>query len=213
MSINFLKNFSFPRAISNQKANSNPCPDQIVGQLSNGVFTSSNRENIDYSIKNNNYTIQNKLTNPIVIILESPHKNEYDPITRSALGPAMGKTGENFKKYFASLIVKSKIYQSIATLHCDIVLVNAIQYQCSLGMSLNNTTNAKSRDDNFNTCFDNNNTNDLKDRLIAIAPIATINLCTAQFRAKIMNKCSNFSNYTDGNHPSSWWWKTKRKIN
>ena len=158
-----------------------------------------------------NNTISNKLSDPIVIILESPHKDEFDTITSMALGPAMGKTGDNLKAHFDFAIQNSSIYQFLLGASHDIVLVNAIQYQCSLGNSLGKKkpTNISLRNTNFKLCF---NTNDLQKRLNALKPFATINLCTKQFQQNVANIAQSFNNYTYGNHPSSWYIPSNRII-
>lgn len=98
MAVNFFGKFIIPAEFKNKinKANLNPCPDQLVGNFDGTTFTPyQKRSDIDYVGQNQ---INNGLKEPIVIILESPHISEYDPVTSMALGPAMGKTGENLKK-------------------------------------------------------------------------------------------------------------------
>lgn len=218
MAINYLINFNFSSIINpvpGISVNPNPCPDQLVGTLKNGVFAPSARTNIDYL---NSNTISNNLTNPIVIILESPHKDEYNTNTLQALGPAMGKTGIAFNQYFDSLIVASKNIALSPQHNHDILFVNAIQYQCSLGKKLNGKDsyeNKKQRDQNWLTCFNNSESNDLEKRIAAIKPYAIINLCTIGLsnlqlyvdRAvkSYVNQVGNSSiYYTIGNHPSTW---------
>lgn len=216
MAVNFLKNLNFLNTIGNNNANPNPCPDQLVGYFLGTTFTPiSTRQNIDYISCNQ---ISPTLNDPIVIILESPHKNEYDPITSMAIGPAMGRTGINFKNYFASKIQKSKIYQQICISQHDIVLVNSIQYQCSLGYKLNGKgayRYKKQRDKNWLICFGNSSSNDLIKRITAINPCAIINLCTIGIRnlkqhvdndvTSNLNKIKKKSVlYTTGDHPSTW---------
>ena len=165
----------------------------------------------------NNPTIKNKLTEPIVIILESPHKDEFDPITLMALGPAMGNTGRNLVKHFDSLIQNSSIYNYLTGAPHDIVLVNAIQYQCSLGNNLSGKgsyQNKKQRDKNWLACFNAVNSNDLLNRIDAIKPFAIINLCTfGLFNLQLhldrtvrqyIQTTQPQTLYTIGKHPSSW---------
>lgn len=143
--INFLNNFNFG-AIAQNAPTKNPCPDQIVGILDQGNFISqANRTNVDYVMYGNYPMVSNKLSNPIVIVLESPHINEFDPITGAAIGPAAGKTGVNFKKYFQQLITSSAIYQHVKNKVCHIILLNAVQYQCSLGKNLRTRGNKKNK--------------------------------------------------------------------
>jgi hypothetical protein len=219
--INFLRNFSFANIAPNA-SNINACPDQVVGKIVNGVFNPYlKRADIVYVDNNNMVSVTNKLKNPVVIILESPHKNEFDPITKMALGPCMGVSGENFNSFFNSIFHLSSIYQNIQHAVCDVIFLNAIQYQCSLGLSLsgkNNLANKKVRDSNFLTCLNNINNNDFILRLQAIHPFAIINLCTkglSNLQQKIDNICiqQGFVNYTTGYHPSTWKNKKYAKIN
>lgn len=104
------------------------CPDQFVGRikvdissiiLESGVNDFLTRQNINYK----NEIAQNS---KIVLILESPHKNEFI----CPFGPAKGKTGQNIRLLFSEVF---KDYLPSGTY--DFYIVNAIQYQCSLGFS------------------------------------------------------------------------------
>ncbi len=219
--INFLKNFSFANIAPNA-SNINACPDQVVGEIVNGVFSPyPKRADMVYVDNNNMVSVTNKLKNPIVIILESPHKNEYDPITKMALGPCMGVSGVNLYNDFNNNFSKSKIYNAMNSLECDVILLNAIQYQCSEGKPLSgkkNEANKKNRDNNFFICINNKDKNDFVTRLKAISPFAIINLCTIGkmgLQQMVENVCrkNNFTkNYTKGIHPSAWNNGKKQKI-
>lgn len=74
--------------------------------------------------------------NVIVIILESPHVDEYEG--NMPIGPAQGKTGDNINKYLCTILDEA-VQREILNVNSkfpkyDLVLMNAIQYQCSLGM-------------------------------------------------------------------------------
>lgn len=69
----------------------------------------------------------------IIIILESPHIAEFDPITKQPLGPCQGKTGENIAMYLSEILKSNHVGLTLSHKKYDIVLLNAIQYQCSLG--------------------------------------------------------------------------------
>ena len=127
-----------------------------------------NRTDIKYKRIQKKDTIANNLYSPIVIVLESSHQDEHDPITLKALGPYIGATGYNLKTYFDSIIVHSQIYPHICSLKHDIVLLNAVQFQCSLGNSLSGKgsyRNKKCRDSNF---IQGLRGNDLSRRIMAI---------------------------------------------
>lgn len=64
----------------------------------------------------------------LVVVLESPHKEEYEP-NGEPRGPARGRTGEHLKEHLAD-VVKEHVGEIN---DCEVLLMNAIQYQCSLG--------------------------------------------------------------------------------
>lgn len=179
--INFLNNFNFNSIVPNHLVTS-PCPDQLVGYVTNRSYVSYQaRTNIDYVLNSNNkHTVTNQLTNPIVIILESPHIHEYDPITNMAIGPAYGNTGKYFKLYFGQILSQTPTI-TLPNTRCDVILLNAVQYQCSLGLPLNGTNNKVNknhRDNIFNSILSNHQYCDLIERINAINPCVIMNLCT-----------------------------------
>lgn len=222
-----MNNFNFAAHIRqnlpngfSQQINNNACPDQLVGELVNGAFVPYlARVNIDYRVINNNYYINNSIRNDrLVVLLESPHVSEYDPITGQALGPALGHTGFYFQNYFSASLAASRIFSNLKSLALDVVLANPVQYQCSLGLNLSIHGNATLRDHNFISCFNGGHTsNDLDRRLQALRPSFVINLCTENLRGdvtKFINNCNIIlpNNYTNGNHPSSWYQVKNIKI-
>jgi hypothetical protein len=65
----------------------------------------------------------------VVIVLESPHKDEYDiKLSSNAPAPALGRTGGKLNKLFLELF-KCKV--KFGKYH--VILMNSIQYQCSFG--------------------------------------------------------------------------------
>ena len=78
-----------------------------------------------------NILIKNKVNDRIVIILESPHKDEY---SKKITAPAMGTTGENINKYLLDILNKKIGNPQIDKKEYDVILMNAIQYQTSLGI-------------------------------------------------------------------------------
>lgn len=78
-----------------------------------------------------NILIKNKVNDRIVIILESPHKDEY---SKQITAPAMGTTGENINKYLLDILNKKIGNPQGDKKEYDVILMNAIQYQTSLGI-------------------------------------------------------------------------------
>ena len=90
------------------------CPDQYIGtvaEVSQGNFDSFRRP-ISSRPKGSS----------AIIVLESPHVNEFQGL----IGPAKGKTGVYLSMYAGYVL------GDVAS-DTSIVLVNAVQYQCSLG--------------------------------------------------------------------------------
>lgn len=103
----------------------------------------------------------------IVIILESPHIAEYN-VTPPL--PAMGTTGDNLQKVFptllAGIIDNNDKYR--------IILMNSIQYQCSMGQCTK-----KYRDHLWlNLWFNENLKDDFTGRLKKYKPDLIFNFCT-----------------------------------
>lgn len=69
----------------------------------------------------------------VVIILESPHKDEYSDKDGKINNPicANGQTGDNLEKHLSQLMTEMKLNDK----NVDIAIINAIPYQCSQGVS------------------------------------------------------------------------------
>lgn len=224
--VNYISDtFDFIATTGHIPLNASPCPDQICGVLRDGIYTSIRKRktkyNIDYVQRTKTLCQHKHPKSPIVIILESPHADEYCKYCGSPLGPAQGDTGDFFDEYFHTLIMKSNIYKSIRHGVHAVIFVNAVQYQCSLGRALfgpKNVINRNVRDQNWLNCMDNGCAVDLIQRIKSLSPYAIINLCTkgpANLREvvdKVVKQNFPLTCYTQGNHPSSWWCPRNRKI-
>ena len=94
------------------------------------------KENILPDKRINNFSdvdVGAKKNKRIVIILESPHKYEYSK-TIPAPAPAMGETGRNIKEYLLEILDKKIGNPKDNEKKYDVILMNAIQYQTSLGI-------------------------------------------------------------------------------
>ena len=98
------------------------CPDQYVGKISE--FNAGQQDFPDRipAIERPNNQIC------LIVILESPHKDEFI----GDLGPAKGKTGRLIRKWIGTDELGLSQYRKYG-----LILVNAIQNQCSLGISTN----------------------------------------------------------------------------
>lgn len=195
---NIFKNFIDKQPKDKAKNSSTVrCFDNYVGQIKivNGAVASkalwfcrdlriSNHYCVSEKIDLSNYQSPlEKMCNckTIVLILESPHKDEYDDSKSSITpAPALGRTGSNLDNKFVCKInefiknntkrveIKNGVY--------NIILMNAVQYQCSMGLVPLNTTvrNALFLQMWFNGKVRKNFTK----RLNKYAPDVVINCCT-----------------------------------
>lgn len=117
----------------------------------------------------------------LAIVLESPHESEYENnMIDHPLRPAMGKTGENIDEYLMHVV------RSCALLHLGIcrrtrvVLVNPIQFQCSLvSVIKKNKRWTKIRDRVWNALWSQQSIRDeFRSRLGVYRPDFIINACT-----------------------------------
>ena len=96
------------------------CPDQFVGH----IHELSGRET--FPVRK---PIAARPKEPcVILVLESPHRDEYvsKPGGPEAPCPANGQTGRNICSHLGRL-------QAPQYLHSGLILMNAVQFQCSLG--------------------------------------------------------------------------------
>lgn len=215
MSVNYLKAFDFTKLSHYKKPGAVlPSPDQFVGTLraekGSYHFEPCQRDNVDYH--NNGFTFESGKTYEtyhILVILESPHRFEYNA-SNQPVGLVMGQTGYLFFSLFDQLLTKSKL--SMVDRTYSVILANAIQYQTSCGLNLINRT---IRDQNWLDIFEKHGGKaDLKQRIFTIKPRYTINLCSGGknpngLRAKVSEALSEWKlikgkHFTEGTHPASW---------
>lgn len=201
-----MTDFDFGRFAPPQHKVLCPCPDQIFGRMIGKNYTPAliaDRQDIEYI---DNHEEDAPPVSPIVIVLESPHTSEYQGT--KPVGIAHGRTGNFFNSKFMELMKNTDIYQNIKDddIH-DVVLVNAVQYQCSLGLPLNKYANKLQRDKIWLSCFGLRCAADLRDRISALEPFAVVNLCTKgvkNLQLVLHERICDFPNYMYGTHPSTW---------
>jgi hypothetical protein len=153
----------------------------------------------------------------IVVLLESPHIEEFNVSGQPyKSAPAWGKTGDRFNNQFIKVLNNNiKIILSKYSLQkqtFDVYIVNAIQYQCSLGIS---PINQGVRNGVFAYLWNlsvNSFCDDLIERLNFINPDLLINACTAKLKYKYCNVSTishlminkNIAFYTASSHMSMW---------
>lgn len=156
--------------------NYNLCKDNLIGKVEykNGKWVLiedyvlkedriKNKDNISIST--------NKINKRIIIVLESPHKNEY---SKELIAPAMGMTGKKIKFLFLNILndkLKTNIKENEVY---DLIIMNAIQYQASLGL------NTKIFRDRIwlNIWIDGKGRENFIERIKAYNPDIIFNFCT-----------------------------------
>lgn len=188
----------------------NLCLDKYVGDI---VSCDSGFQFIGDDFKYEN--IGKALQPSLIIILESPHIDEFDNDKRE-IGPAHGKTGSNIRNLFhcatRKILVKSGIKYRL-------ILINAVQYQCSLG--LGSRANLSQKDDVFDSCWEHKfiGRSDFLNRLNPFISIESdksiiINCCTkssnkskAERKQKVseaIREVVGSKTFYELSHPSAW---------
>lgn len=113
-----------------EKISERKCDDQSVCDIT------INSGNVTIPPKNN-WTRKMAIPNDkqkIVIIMESPHSEEFKGTTPA---PANGKTGDNIGMHFPKVVkeINSNPSNHIDDGKYELILMNAIQNQCSMGIS------------------------------------------------------------------------------
>lgn len=133
------------------------CPDQYLGKVAGFV---------EVPLTEGRTPAQKRTSEPcILLILESPHKEEFvgEP------GPAKGFTGEMIKQHLGTVLGLPDLE------NYGLILVNAIQHQCSLG---SNTTIY--RDRIFRAVWSNGGAENFQNRIVSIFQVGDliVNCCT-----------------------------------
>ena len=119
---------SIAKKINNDYLQCIQCPDQIVGQIEKDDNDNILVDWSEYDFKtriNIDYRSEINIDNKIILILESPHVEEFvEPY-----GPAKGVTGKNIRNLFQAVCGEDLLIGKY-----NLILMNAIQYQCSLGL-------------------------------------------------------------------------------
>ncbi len=139
----------------------------------------------------------------LALILESPHKCEYNG--RIPLRPANGNTGKNIN---TKLINRSFINSLDYDFDYEVMLINPVQLQCSCYNQGNNifTSNRTGKNNVFKCLFDCLKY-DFHQRLISYKPDFILNCTTYDLKKVVENAICGVrqvgSDATD-KHPSSW---------
>ena len=103
------------------------CQDNYIGKLSIAGEKWFIQKEARYENKGLILRKRTTKNEKIVIILESPHRDEF---MLNFTAPALGKTGEKIHTHLHRLLYN---YNLLNCKETEIYIVNAIQFQCSLG--------------------------------------------------------------------------------
>lgn len=249
-SVNLVKTFKEKSDFANNKKNEVaakdkkgepvPCPDALRGIIK--IHIRNGRGYVKW-LKNYFDDSERDLKKPVgakkscikrlVIVLESPHKDEYKNTNEgkgkkdnvdtnqepnwAVVGPAAGTTGEKISCYLCSLLYHfikkddddKTSENNVEVCHYDedsyngsyeVVLMNAVQFQCSLGISTTSPKDEKNGS-NFNKnavvseCLNEPLFQDcFVTRLQMYKPDIIINSCTGQEEGEIAGNQGNVQN-------------------
>lgn len=154
---------------------------------------------------------QNIKIKKLALILESPHKSEYDS-NNNPLRPGNGKTGTAINQKISSRVKITSILDPKYVY--KVYIMNAIQYQASCYMVLGKLYSRSNTNVVFRKLFSKKFFNlrlDFINRLNAYDPDVIINCCTkssgldktVKNAIKTMNGF-NYKCYTSDYHPAKW---------
>lgn len=175
------------------------CPDQYVGSIYD-----FNGDSDAFPLREPIMRLDN--CKYIVLIMESPHKDEFI----EEWGPAKGKTGVQIRKHIATIV------SGLGGRLSGLILVNAIQYQCSLGKPTR-----QHRDRVFRSLWSNGGAEDFERRLKQLYRPGDmlLNCCTGSnpnqglrqlVTAAIRNSLGEVPLHS-GPHPFSWFSTQNRR--
>ena len=127
----------------------------------------------------------------IVIVLESPHKDEFKD--SNFISPALGTTGRMLQTYFTDENLNKLLGKEYLCNNYRVILMNSIQYQCSLG-----APTEKYCDCIWFTTWYNEGKDSFTNRIKSYDPDIIINLSTkrklTEEKVNIINQAINSSN-------------------
>lgn len=188
-----------------------PCIDRNVGSIS----SLSSSGSFDYK------EVCPVGPRRLILILESPHRYEFqsDQASLKSPKPAQGETGRQIRSHIRHIAKSSPMGTDD---DFDLILVNAVQYQCSLGTQpLNKALRNKVFEEFWSL---ESAQNDFKERLSTAYRSdrndVILNCCTGGKRknalrqqvAATIQKWSKNVELFRGSHPSSWRYTSNRKI-
>ena len=144
----------------------------------------------------------------IVIILESPHKDEYD-VNDMPIAPAQGDTGDQIEDKICEILNLALFDGVLSNEEYRIILINPIPFQTSLFMLHKQSISGvykTLRDKVWSALWSNCEIykTEFVKLIQELNPIMLINCCTAGVKGNIALDEFPYSKF-EIDHPSSWW--------
>lgn len=170
----------------------------------------NNSNAIEFSIDNDKNEIDSKNHKNIILVLESPHKDEYE-ITENELtprSPASGDSGKSINKLFTSHVLPMLISLGLELNKKDeyhFCIVNPVPFQTSLVHIHQKGLIAPIRDKIWKTMYPELKT-DFETRLKKYKPHIILNGCTSNLKPLLNDELSKIDDCKIFNvtHPASW---------
>ena len=168
--------------------NATRCPDKYVGR----VKEVKNKKRFSANIDADEHKTP-KSVSRVILLLESPHIKEF--ISEGSPKPACGYTGSRIRNCWSSVF--GDAYDG----H-ELVIMNAIQYQCSLGFS---PLQKELRDQVFLSMFKGDVVKDLIDRIQSYKRSGDVlfSALTVGVKESVVKVVSKYID-AEVTHPASW---------
>jgi hypothetical protein len=154
---------------------------------------------------------ERKESNNILVILESPHKKEYD-LMFNPLSPANGKTGKNFLLCFVTQVlpILESLGLKLEKEKYSVCFVNPVPFQTSLYEIHNKEKFQDIRNKVWKTLYKNFQfENDFKQRVQSYKPVLILNGCTDKLQPIVESTINSLDpdnqiKKFNISHPSNW---------
>lgn len=127
----------------------------------------------------------------VALVLESPHRCEFDGATGIARGPLKRKRSRALlERHLPRLLGEASMLMSSSLIGGQVVLVNAVQYQTSLNFLMQVTSKGLQktvRDETWEAMFGMGGSDDLFQRLDGYSPVLVLLAPTSGVRQSLKN--------------------------
>lgn len=173
-------------------------------------FDPKNEEVGEFSIDKDEKVISSKDSNSIILVLESPHKDEYEICENKLIprSPASGASGMAIYKLFTSHVLPILINLGLELNEENeyrFCIVNPVPYQTSLVKIHQKGLISSLRNKVWKVMYPKLK-DDFKERLKKYQPCVLLNGCTSDLKGVLKTEINQITNCQvfNVNHPASW---------